>query len=105
MVDAGNGQAHFEVHLSGFVAENVRQLQRQAWQEGHGPSFIFAMRSITRRLKNNPREFGEPLYSLPGLSLQIRHAAIGPVLIDFAVHDHLPLVFIKGVSLLPRKKA
>jgi hypothetical protein len=104
MPDAGNGQAIFQVHLSGMIAENERRLQRQAWQEGRGASFIIAMRSITKRLKNDPRAFGEPLYSLPALRLQIRHAAIGPVLIDYAVHDHLPLVFIKGVSLLPHKK-
>jgi hypothetical protein len=103
MADAGNGQPHFQVNLSGVMAQKVRQLQRQAWEEGRGISFIIAMRSITRRLKNDPRDFGEPLYSLPGLRLQIRHAAIGPVLIDFGVHDHLPMEFIKGLSLLPRK--
>jgi hypothetical protein len=104
MATAGNGQAQFRVHLSGMMAEHVWQLQRQAWQEGRGPSFIFAFRSMTRRLIDNPRDLGEPLYSLPGLGLQVRHA-IGPLLIDFAVHNHMPLVFIKGVSLLPRKKS
>jgi len=60
---------------------------------------------MTRRLINNPRNVGEPLYTLPALRLQVRHAAIGPLLIDFAVHDRMPLVFIKGVSLLPGKKS
>jgi len=86
------------------MAENVRLLQREAWRQGRDASFILAMRSITRRLKNDPNDLGEPLYRLPGLRLQVCHAAIGPVLIDFADYDHLPLVFIKGVSLLPRKK-
>jgi hypothetical protein len=104
MATAGNGQAHFRVHLSDMMAEHVRDLQRQAWQEGRGPSFIVAFRSMTRRLINSPRSLGEPLYRLPALRLQVRHAAIGPLLIDFAVHDRLPLVFIKGVSLLPHEK-
>ena len=105
MANAGNGQAQFRVHLSGMMAEHVRELQRQAWREGRGPSFIIAFRSMTRRLINNPRDLGEPLYSLPALRLQVRHAAIAPLLIDFAVHDQMPLVFIKGVSLLPRKSS
>ena len=105
MADAGNGQVRFQVHLSGVIEEGFRQLQRQAWKEGRGHSFIIAMRSITRRLKSDPKNFGEPLYHLPGLRLQIRHAAVGPVLNDYGVHDHLPLVFIKGVSLLPQKKS
>jgi hypothetical protein len=38
---------------------------------------------------------------LPALHLHVRRAALFPVIVDFAVHDSQPLVFIRGVSLLP----
>jgi hypothetical protein len=41
------------------------------------------------------------LYRLPALRLKVRHGAMGPLLIYFAVHEDKPLVFIKGVALLP----
>lgn len=103
MAISGNGEPRFEVHLSGITAEEARQLQRQALHEGRGPAFILAFRSMTRQLTTTPRNFGEPLYRLPALRLQVRHAAVGPLLVNFAVHDHLPLVFIKGFVLLPHE--
>jgi hypothetical protein len=62
-----------------------------------------AAREIGHRLKRDPDDFGEPLYRLPALRLQVRHAVSGPLLIYFAVHEDRPLVFIKQVLLLPEK--
>ena len=50
---------------------------------------------------NDPYDFGEPLYRLPALRMQIRHGAILPLFIDYGVCEDRPLVFIRGVTLLP----
>ena len=38
---------------------------------------LTAIRTISQRLSHDPVEFGEPLYRLPALRLQIRHAVVG----------------------------
>jgi hypothetical protein len=91
----------YQVLSSASISKNVRRLYRQAKQEGRADAFVMAARQIGRRLMRTPLEFGEPLYRLPALRLQVRHGAIGPLLVYYAVHEDRPLVFMKSVSLLP----
>ncbi len=100
MPHSANNGGRFEVHCSGFIAKSLKQLQKRAKAQGRGEQVLSAIRSIWRRLSNDPLEFGEPLYRLPALQLQVRHGAIGPLLVYFAVHEDKPLAFIKGVMLL-----
>ncbi len=83
--------------------EEFKQIQKQAKEEGRGEEVLSATRRVLHHLSYDPIEFGEPLYRLPALYLTVHHAAVGPVVIHFAIHDHMPLVFIKGVNLLPLK--
>jgi hypothetical protein len=98
----GNGEPHFTIHVSRVVASELKKLQQKAWREGRGDEFLSAMYVLVEKLRHNPFRLGEPLYRLPALQLQVRHAAVGPLLIDFAVHEHERLLFIKGVKLLPQ---
>ena len=59
-----------------------------------------AYRQIVEQLRTDPLTFGEPLYHLPVLKLQVRQAIILPLVVDFAVHEELPLVFIRGFKVL-----
>jgi hypothetical protein len=97
----GNGQSRYSVRVSGAVAADLKQLQRRAWHEGRGEAFLDAFRVIVDRLTHAPKEFGEPLYRLPALKLEVRHASRDPLVVYFAVHDEEPLVFVKVVRLLP----
>ncbi|HEV2947167.1 MAG TPA: hypothetical protein VGX70_07310 [Gemmataceae bacterium] len=99
----GSNGGTFQVHCSGLLAERFKQIQKQAKEEGRGEEVLSATRRVLHQLSYDPVEFGEPLYRLPALQLSVRHAAIGPVVIHFAVHERMPLVFIKGVTLLPQK--
>jgi hypothetical protein len=99
---ARNGE-RYEVHCSGVNARSLKEVQKRAKEQGRGESVLSAIRSIWQRLSFHPVEFGEPLYRLPALRLQVRHGAIGPLLIYFAVHEDKPLVFIKSVVLLPEE--
>lgn len=91
----------FQLGFSKVIAENLKKLQRQASREGRGEKFLDALRSIVKRLQTDPNEFGEPLYPLPILRLQVQCTAVRPIYVDFAVSEDQPLVFIKAVKLLP----
>jgi len=93
----------YQVFASANISRNVRRLYKQASKQGRAGAFVAAARQIGHRLMRAPLEFGEPLYRLPALRLQVRHAAIDPLLIHFAVHEDKPLVFIKSVALLPEQ--
>jgi hypothetical protein len=68
--------------------------------EGRGHEFLIALKSITERLETDPTVLGEPAYRLAGLRLQVRTCVVRPLVVDFAVHEEQPVVFIKGVKLL-----
>ena len=43
---------------------------------------------------------GEPLYRLPTLRLWMRTVVVAPLVIDFAVSEDRPIVYIKSGKLL-----
>jgi hypothetical protein len=94
----------FTVHISGAVGTELRALQRRAARLGFGPEVNDAFRRIVERLQRDPEVFGEPTYRLPTLRLHLRTAAIRPLLIDYAVSEDRPHVYLKGVKLLPRDR-
>ena len=99
-----NNGGRYKVHCSGAIAERLKEIQKQAKEQSRGEKVLSAIRRIWQRLLHAPDQFGEPLYRLPALRLRIRHAALGPLLIYFGVHEDRPLVFIKGIILLPENQ-
>jgi hypothetical protein len=100
MPSSANGDHSFQLEFSAAIAEALKQLQRRASQEGRGKSFLLALRKIVVRLRSDPNEFGEGLYRLAALRMQIRCAVIRPLVVHFGVCEDRPLVFIKTVRLL-----
>jgi hypothetical protein len=100
MSSAGAEGDAYEVHNSVTIARDFLRLQRQAKREGRGEELLQATHAVYERLRQDPAEFGEPLYQLPTLRMAIRCAVVRPLVIDFAVCDDRPLVFIKAVRLL-----
>ncbi len=96
-----NGSGRFRVSMSRLLRETVLNLHRSVDSPAKGASFVRAFRTIIERLGADPLTFGEPLYRLPALQLEVRQAAIHPLVVDFAVHDIQPIVFIRGFKLLP----
>jgi hypothetical protein len=96
----GNGGPLYQVYCSGAVAESIREVHQQATREGRGQAMVDAFRRAVERLRQEPKKFGEGLYRLPALRMQVRTALIRPLALDFAVCLDRPLVFIKGVTLL-----
>jgi hypothetical protein len=101
MTSQGDGQPTlYEIRLSAHIKETIKQLHQQAAQQGRGHQFLDALRLIRDRLQRAPQQFGEPLFRLPALKLVPYQAIISPVVVDYAVHQERPLVFVRGVKLL-----
>lgn len=91
----------YQVHNAERITKVIRRLYRRAFREGRHVEFLTALDQIQERLATSPTTFGEPLYRLPYMRIEIRHAIVRPLVIDFAVSEERPVVFIKGVQLLP----
>ncbi len=102
MSSAHEPEHPYTVHYSAVIVDALRRLQRRATREGRGEEFLAAVRYAIEQLCDRPNEFGEPLYRLPALRMQIRSAVVRPLALVFGVSQDQPLVFIKGVKLLSR---
>src|SRR5262249_10224870 len=96
---AANGGT-YEVHCPGLIARSLKPIQHRANAEGRGKQVLLAIRRAWHRLSHDPLNFGEAIYRLPALRMQIRQGAIRPLFVDFGVCEDRPLVFIRGVKLL-----
>jgi hypothetical protein len=90
--------AHVTRFIAGAITQELKNLQSQAIKKGK--TIASAFRQIIQRLRDNPTETGEPNYRLPFMRMEIRTVVVRPLVVDFAVCEDKPLVFIKGVMLL-----
>jgi hypothetical protein len=99
----GPNGGRYEVHSSVATAKKLRLLFREASPQGRRKAFLAAFREVAQRLIHDPRGFGEPLYRLSNLRLQVYTAVVSPLVVHFAVFEDKPVVFLKGVELLPEE--
>lgn len=90
----------YEVVVSPKDQALLKQRHLEAIQAGKGERFLAALQSIYERLRVAPLEFGEPLYYLPILRLFVRQGIVLPLVVDYAVHQERPIVFIRGFKVL-----
>jgi len=67
---------------------------------GNGQRFVTSYRTIIRRLQRDPQIFGEKLYTLPALGLDVRQAVLDRIAVDYGVHEERTIVFTRGFKLL-----
>jgi hypothetical protein len=99
----GNGQPlprAYKVLLSEQDRAWLKNQHLEAIQEGKGQRFLAALRTIYERLRTVPLDFGEPLYRLPALRLLVRQGVVATLVVDYAVHEEQPLVFVRGFKSL-----
>jgi hypothetical protein len=90
----------YYVDVSGEIHKKVTLLFKRACRKGRGQAFLSAFKSIVHRLEQHPHEFGEPLYNLPALKLQVRTAALLPLSVDFSVSQYHDNVVIRYIQLM-----
>lgn len=101
MTSQGNGQPEpHSIRMSEHVKAGLKELYLQARDAGREKRFLAALRQIVDRLQREPLQFGEPLYRLPALRLFVRQGVADFLLVDYAVHEEQPLVFIRGFRSL-----
>lgn len=100
MTEPEENDPRWEVICSPVNAEMIRQLWRRANQSGRGEAVTEALQQIVERLQRDPTVAGEPSYRLRAMRMQVRTIAVRPLVIDFAVCEDRPLVFIKYATLL-----
>jgi hypothetical protein len=94
--DNGKG---FSVHHSAAVGNELKQLIQNA-SPSRRKLIAAAFRRILQMLRNDPMRTGEALFRLPSLRMQIRTVVLIPLVIDFAVCEDRPFVFIRAGKLL-----
>jgi hypothetical protein len=100
MSSSAHPEGPYQVYNSRAIARAFQIIQRQASRQGRGEKLLLAARHVYERLQQDPLTFGEPLYRLPALRMQVRCVAVRPLYVDFAVCEDRPLVFIKAIRLL-----
>lgn len=100
MSSVNGPQRRYSVSMSKAQRAHLRQLRQQEDTLGQGQRFVSAYREIVRRLQRDPQVFGEKLYTLPVLKLDIRQAVFDRIVVDYGVHEERKMVFIRGFKLL-----
>ncbi len=75
--------------------ELLRDFREQAVNK-----FVPAFRTIRKRLHQDPDVIGEPLYHLHGQPTEIRHAAVAPLVVAFALYPEQKVVWLFNAWLL-----
>ena len=96
---SGESKRPFEVHSSGALKQRFWQLQIQATVEARGAQLFAAYLQIFQRLRTDPLTYGEPLYPLPHMRLQVRTCSVRPLAVEYAVSVEHHMVFIKAYHL------
>ncbi len=101
MSGEGNGEPRqYHVSMSQQTKAALKKLHAKAAEAGTGHQFLAALRQIIEQLQTTPTTFGEALYRLPALKLLVCQAVVTPLVVDYAVHEDRPLVFIRGFKTL-----
>jgi hypothetical protein len=99
-VQSNGSRGPFRVIVSDLLKDRMIALHDQAVARGKGTEYLEALRTIYERLRDDPLEFGEPLFSLPAMKVTVRHAAVGFVVVDYGVHQQRAVVFVRSIRLL-----
>jgi hypothetical protein len=96
----GNGAAGYQLVQSSAINQELRRIFAGLSDAAAQRRFTAALRGIRRRLRTDPKTFGERLYPLYAIRQEVRLGAIAPLSVRFGVHWDLPLVFIVTYDLL-----
>ncbi len=101
MPTQGNGKPLvYKVIVSGKIAQDLDVLRTRAKEGGVESDYLLALETAGNRLRQDPWNFGELIMRLPHFKLQIHVRVVHPLLIEFAIDEDKPLVYIKRVDLV-----
>lgn len=66
-------------------------------------SFTVAAEKIDHQLRNNPRDFGDPCFSMRNSPFEVFVRAVRPLLVYYAVHHTDPIVIVSRLEIIEEK--
>ncbi len=84
----------FEVGMSQLLRERINRLSGLAYARGFAGSFDAAVEGIMETLRMSPRESGDPLRHLSGLSSTLYRLVRERLVVHYSVHDRIPMVTV-----------
>lgn len=90
----------FEIELSQVQREHIEDLIRKSIASGIGPAFRADLLHVFERLRESPREWGDPLLSLKKMKMIMYRGIHAKIAVTYGVHDRLPLVFVSTIDLI-----
>lgn len=94
-----NGQDTFQVSISGLLADVIKVMLQIAVAAGREDTFYQGLEKIHKKLKSDPGRFGEPLYHLKNLNLEMRIGIIYPFTVTYGVNYSARTVFVSKLTL------
>ena len=90
----------FAVEVTGLARAQLKAITRHATYSGSAEAVVTAFREIVARLRQQPREAGDPMYRLRAIRFQVYNLAVRPLYVEYGVHDTTPLVVIRHAAAL-----
>ena len=90
----------YKVDISSFIKAEIKTLAKQAAALGQQQAYFDAGREIEKRLQSEPLQFGKCHYYMSKGKLRCHIGVVGPVAVEFAIHEEKRAVVLLKVSLL-----
>jgi hypothetical protein len=83
------------------VRAHVKAFVKRFIDEGSGEVAIAALKTIDRRLQDDPAQFGDIWYSLPAGTQTVMHRLLPPWSVVYGVHNEKDIVFVRSILPYP----
>jgi mRNA-degrading endonuclease RelE of RelBE toxin-antitoxin system len=90
----------YKVEISSFIKAEIKTLAKQAAALRQQQASFDAWLEIEKRLQSKPLQSGECHYYMSKGKLRCHIGVVGPVAVEFAIHEEKRAVVLLKVSLL-----
>jgi hypothetical protein len=100
MTVEGNGQPLFRLAISSVIREAVVRILDDAAQRQIAPQVRHALKTIFRRLRHDPLNFGEVYRTYKNPDFLMHMGMIAPIVVHFGIQQQMRFVFIQSILLV-----
>jgi hypothetical protein len=92
----------YDVDYSVALLQQIKSLRDRARAAGKAKDFREALAAVYSQLRNNPRQFGDPLFDYTNSPFTLYRGGRPPLIVFYAVHRQQSLVVIQKVLVYPK---
>ena len=93
-------QSEFRVVFFPNVRDQLTFFSRIAARMNLASWLVSALRTIDRKLHENPWTWGDPLFEFPAAELSVYQGCHENFVVTYAVHSKQPVVFVRQIQIL-----